>query len=142
MSDFLKTKDEVKDRIKALGGRAKDFRENTHQIWLAGLGAFSKADEDGGSYFDQLVELGRSVEEKAKLQASSLNDRVEEVRSKVRSRADSTLEKMEQAFDERFNTVIGKLSAPSRKEIDNLNSKIKSLTSALGKLTDKDKEDK
>ena len=31
MSDFLKTKDEVKDRIKALGGRAKDFRENTHK---------------------------------------------------------------------------------------------------------------
>ena len=36
----------------ALAGTVK---ESAQQIWLAGLGAFSKAQEEGGKVFDALV---------------------------------------------------------------------------------------
>ena len=43
-----------------------DFRKYTKQIWLAGLGAFSKAEEEGGRLFDSLVQMGSELEAKTK----------------------------------------------------------------------------
>ena len=37
-----------------------DFRKYTKQIWLAGLGAFSRAEGEGGKIFDSLVRLVKS----------------------------------------------------------------------------------
>ena len=37
---------------------SKDLRKYTQQIWLAGLGAFSRAEEEGGKLFDNLVKIG------------------------------------------------------------------------------------
>ncbi|MEL0028223.1 MAG: phasin family protein, partial [Perlucidibaca sp.] len=43
---------------------AKDLRKYTQQIWLAGLGAFSRAEEEGGKLFDNLVKIGEELEHK------------------------------------------------------------------------------
>ena len=40
----------------------KDLRKYTQQIWLAGLGAFSRAEEEGGKLFDNLVKVGEDLE--------------------------------------------------------------------------------
>ena len=39
-----------------------DFRKYTKQIWLAGLGAFSRAEEEGNKLFDALVKVGEELE--------------------------------------------------------------------------------
>jgi len=31
------------------------IKDSARQIWLAGLGAFTKAEEDAGKFFDRLV---------------------------------------------------------------------------------------
>ncbi len=41
---------------------ALDFRKYTKQIWLAGLGAFSRAEEEGNKLFDSLVKVGEELE--------------------------------------------------------------------------------
>ena len=41
-----------------------DFRKYTKQIWLAGLGAFSRAEEEGNKLFDSLVKVGEELESK------------------------------------------------------------------------------
>ena len=38
-----------------------DFRKYTQQIWLAGLGAFSRAEEEGTKLFDSLVKVGEEL---------------------------------------------------------------------------------
>lgn len=43
-----------------------DIRESASQIWLAGLGAFGKAQEEGGKIFEALVKEGEAVQERAK----------------------------------------------------------------------------
>lgn len=43
---------------------ALDFRKYTKQIWLAGLGAFSRAEEEGNKLFDSLVKVGEELESK------------------------------------------------------------------------------
>ena len=44
-----------------LSGTVKD---SAQQIWLAGLGAFSKAQEEGGKVFEALVKEGLSIQRK------------------------------------------------------------------------------
>ena len=39
-------------------------KESAQQIWLAGLGAFSKAQEEGGKVFETLVKEGLSIQRK------------------------------------------------------------------------------
>ena len=43
---------------------AVKIRESANQIWLAGLGAFSKAEQEGVKMFEALVAEGEKVEER------------------------------------------------------------------------------
>src|SRR5205823_1660516 len=50
------------------GNEAKDFAkavvQSSRQIWLAGLGAFSRAQAEGAKVFESLVKQGEAVETK------------------------------------------------------------------------------
>ena len=56
------------------------IRESATQIWLAGLGAFAKAQEEGGKVFEALVKEGESVQDRARKVA---DDKFTEVKSKA-----------------------------------------------------------
>src|SRR4051812_626481 len=43
---------------------ADTVKESAQQIWLAGLGAFSKAQEEGGRVFEALVKEGVGLQRK------------------------------------------------------------------------------
>ena len=45
---------------------ASTVKESAQQIWLAGLGAFAKAQEEGGKVFDALVKEGESIQSKTR----------------------------------------------------------------------------
>ncbi|HCW6263515.1 TPA: phasin family protein, partial [Acinetobacter baumannii] len=53
-----------KSKSKSSRKSALDFRKYTKQIWLAGLGAFSRAEEEGNKLFDSLVKVGEELESK------------------------------------------------------------------------------
>ena len=57
---------EVKTKTKSKSSKksALDFKKYTQQIWLAGLGAFSRAEEEGNKLFDSLVKVGEELESK------------------------------------------------------------------------------
>ena len=57
---------EVKTKPKSKSSKksALDFKKYTQQIWLAGLGAFSRAEEEGNKLFDSLVKVGEELESK------------------------------------------------------------------------------
>lgn len=109
------------------GSSVLDIRKYTHQIWLAGLGAFSKAEEEGGRFFDALVDTGRDLETKTR----SAEAKVDELREKVRHRTGETMEKMEKAFDERLNRALSRLGLPSKHEVESLKQRIQDLTAEL-----------
>lgn len=129
------------DRFEEKGGRVRihgstaDLRKYTHQIWLAGLGAFAKAEEEGSKLFDNLVDAGRDVESKAREKTET---RVEEVKSRVKGRTGETLEKMEKAFDERLSGALSRLGIPNKREVEALNSRIEELTRTIERLSEGD----
>ncbi len=100
-------------KLKELANEATEnqlavkVRESASQIWLAGLGAFAKAQQEGVKMFEALVEEGEKVQERTKTAA---DERLAEVRAK----ATGTWDKLEQVFEDRVARALHSLSVPSR----------------------------
>ena len=107
---------------------AAKVRESANQIWLAGLGAFSKAQQEGVKMFEALVAEGEKVQERTK---SAADERIAEVKAK----ATGTWDKLEQVFEERVARALHSLSVPSRKDIDVLSKRVAELTEIAKKLS-------
>lgn len=58
------------------------IRDSASQIWLAGLGAFAKAQKEGTKFFNGLVEEGEGVQKQAKKAAGDAYDEVKTRASK------------------------------------------------------------
>jgi poly(hydroxyalkanoate) granule-associated protein len=121
-------------KLKEVAGEATEMqlaariRESANQIWLAGLGAFAKAQEEGVKMFEALVEEGEKVQEKTK---SAADERLAEGRAK----ATGAWDKLEQVFEDRVERALHRLNVPSRKDVDVLTQRVAELTEIAKKLT-------
>lgn len=104
-----------------------EIREFASQIWLAGLGAFGKAQEEGGKIFEALVKEGEAVQERARQVA---DDKFTEVKDK----ATGTWDKLEKVFEDRVARALNSLSVPSKHDIDTLGARVHELTLVTKKL--------
>lgn len=137
MSERDLEEEERDNLLKSLTGGSRDLRKYTHQIWLAGLGAFARAEEEGSRFFDNLVDTGKEVESRTRDKSES---RVEEIKERVRSRTGETMDKMEKAFDERLNKALSRLGIPNKREVEALQQRVQELTAALDQMSDEDGE--
>lgn len=138
MSERDLEEEERDNLLKSLTGGSRDLRKYTHQIWLAGLGAFARAEEEGSRFFDNLVDTGKEVESRTRDKSES---RVEEIKERVRSRTGETMDKMEKAFDERLNKALSRLGIPNKREVEALQQRVQELTAALDEMSDEDGDD-
>jgi poly(hydroxyalkanoate) granule-associated protein len=104
--------------------------ESASQIWLAGLGAFAKAQGEGAKAFDTLVEAGKEIEEKSRKTA-------EEKVMAVSSKATETWDKLEQVFQDRVSRALNSLGVPSNKDLADLNKRIDDLNKSVSELLKK-----
>ena len=74
----------AKSSAQAASPLADAIKDSAQQIWLAGLGAFSKAQAEGGKAFDTLVKEGLSIQRKTQAAAE---DRISEASHRVTSMA-------------------------------------------------------
>src|SRR5438309_664585 len=80
-SMLKKAKAEAQGGHKQGGGAkgiSKAVLESSHQIWLAGLGAFAKAQQGGKQVFDMLVKQGEVLEAKTRSAAAQTADATRE----------------------------------------------------------------
>ncbi len=110
---------------------AAKIRESANQIWLAGLGAFSKAQQEGVKMFEALVAEGEKFQERTKTAA---DERFAEVREK----ATGTWNKLEKVFDDRVGRALHALNVPTRKDIDVLSKRVHELTVMTKKLSEEE----
>ena len=113
-----------------------DFRKYTKQIWLAGLGAFSRAEDEGNRLFDSLVKVGEELEFKTTEIADNTVEAVGEVREKVTGRVNDTRERVERALDERVNSTVSRIGFASHREVAQLVELIERLENKVDQLTD------
>ncbi|WP_043198288.1 phasin family protein [Pseudomonas putida] len=128
-------KNTEKEGSSWVGGIEKYSRK----IWLAGLGIYSKVDQDGPKLFDSLVKDGEKAEKQAKKTAEDVAETAKSsTTSRVSGVKDLALGKwseLEEAFDKRLNSAISRLGVPSRNEIKALHQQVDSLTKQIEKLT-------
>lgn len=120
--------DKKSDHDVQLAGKIKD---SARQIWLAGLGAYTKAEEDAGKFFERLVNEGEELENKTRgvveKRLKSVETRVEDVRDK----ATGTWDKLEHLFDQRVSGALRRLGIHRREEIEALEARIVALEAEL-----------
>ena len=104
--------------------------DSAHKIWLAGLGALAKAEEEGSKVFQNLVEAGEDFEARGKKRFKLVRGKVDEVVEKAEGR----IEKLGDTFDDKVAAAVQKLGVPSRDEIKRLTKRVEELTAKVDKI--------
>jgi len=120
----------------ALAGSVKD---SAQQIWLAGMGAFSKAQEEGGKVFEALVKEGLSLQRKTQAAAEekigAVTSKMNGMAGDVQAKAGQHWDKLETIFEERTAKALNKLGVPSAKDVAALIKRIDTLSAEVTRLT-------
>jgi len=118
---------------------ASQVKESAQQIWLAGMGAFAKAQAEGKQVFDALVKEGATLQKKTQTVAE---ERIGEVTTKMTSMADDVSakagkqwDKLESIFEERTAKAMKKLGVPSARDVEALKQRIEELSAQVAGKT-------
>jgi len=117
---------------------SKSIVESAQHIWLAGVGAFGRAQEEGTRMFEALVKEGMNIEKSTRHLATdrvdAVRDAVEERVGHVRERASDTWDRLEKVFEQRVQRALTRLGVPGSKELQDLISRVNDLNGQLRKL--------
>ncbi|WP_228255354.1 MULTISPECIES: phasin family protein [Acinetobacter] len=112
---------------------ALDFRKYTKQIWLAGLGAFSRAEEEGNKLFDSLVKVGEELESKT---VEVTDQTVTKVTEKTKESVTETKDKVEKLIDQSVNHSLNRIGLVTAKDLQHLESLILQLHNKVDALAE------
>jgi poly(hydroxyalkanoate) granule-associated protein len=114
---------------------SRSLSESAQQIWLAGVGAFSRAQAEGTKLFEALVKEGMGLEQTVRKfaggRAEVVRDAVESRVDQARERATDTWDKLEKVFEDRVQRALVKLGVPSREDLNDLSDRVEALTEEL-----------
>jgi poly(hydroxyalkanoate) granule-associated protein len=117
------------------GGSVKD---SAQQIWLAGLGAFAKAQEEGGKVFETLVKEGLGIQRKTQSAAeeklSEAASRMAAMANDISAKATGPWDKLENIFEDRVAKALHKLGMPSASDLQALAARVDALSRELERL--------
>lgn len=139
-------------RAKAAGGSKKQddlqakaeqmsrsLVESAQQIWMAGVGAFNRAQGEGSKMFEALVAEGMTIEKTTRKLATgkvdAVRDAVEDRVGVVRERAVDTWDRLETVFETRVQRALNRLGVPAREDLAELTTRVNELNAELRKLT-------
>ena len=132
-----------------LTNNARDF---ARQIWLAGLGAFARTQEEGSKFFDALVQEGQAVDSRMKKttgekttedQGGPVKESVEAMKEKVgeiRGKTTDAWNKLEEVFQTRVARALRRLGVPTKEDIQHLFEQVDQLTWNIQELTQAEAE--
>jgi poly(hydroxyalkanoate) granule-associated protein len=117
---------------------AKAVLDSSHQIWLAGLGAFVRAQEEGMKVFDTLVKQGSRLEAKTKAAAAetaaAARGAATAKAKEVKEMAGGTWDKLEQVFEDRVARALSKLGVYTQNDVQKLAARVDALSGAVNEL--------
>ena len=118
-------------------GMSDNVKEQAQQIWLAGLGAFAKAQQDGTKAFEKLVTDGISMQRKAHAateeKLAEATQKVSQAAHAMNERASGQWGKLENIFEDRVARALQSLGLPSAAEMKALQARVAALEAQLGK---------
>jgi len=112
------------------------MKESAQQIWLAGLGAFAKAQQEGGKVFETLVKDGMSMQRKTQAAAeekfSQATHKMSAMANQFNEKATGQWDRLETIFEDRVARALQRLGHPNMADIEALHARIAALEKQLG----------
>ncbi len=115
-----------------------DLKGSAQHIWLAGLGAFSKVQAEGGKVFETLVKDGLNLQRKTQKEAE---ERLAEAASRLSNMGTGwpgqtlgPMDKLETIFEDRVAKALHKLGMPSAQDLAALVARVDELQQELAHL--------
>jgi poly(hydroxyalkanoate) granule-associated protein len=110
---------------------AEKIKDSAQQIWLAGLGAFAKAQQEGGKVFESLVADGLNLQRKtqatAQAQMAEASQKIGSLTGGLSSRAGQQWDRLEGIFEDRVARALERLNMASRADLDALQQRLDAL---------------
>jgi poly(hydroxyalkanoate) granule-associated protein len=117
---------------------SKSIVDSAQQIWMAGIGAFNRAQGEGSKLFEALVKEGMSIETSTRKLATgrvdAVRDAVEDRVGVVRERAVDTWDRLEKVFEDRVQRALNRLGVPAREDLNDLTSRVNELNAELRRI--------
>jgi poly(hydroxyalkanoate) granule-associated protein len=125
--------------------RAEQVKDSAQHIWLAGLGAFAKAQAEGAKVFESLVSEGQQLQTKtqaaAQARLDALSQATEQVSEKVANMANELSDKatgqwgkLENLFESRVAAALSNLGMPTAPDIVALQARIQALEEHIAQM--------
>jgi poly(hydroxyalkanoate) granule-associated protein len=103
------------------------MKDSAQHIWLAGLGAFAKAQEEGGKVFENLVKEGSHLQQTTQQAQAKMTEAAE----KVGQMASGQMDKLETIFEERVAMALKSMGLPSAEDLAALQARVEQLEKQL-----------
>jgi poly(hydroxyalkanoate) granule-associated protein len=120
---------------------SRSIVDSAQQIWMAGMGAFNRAQGEGSKLFEALVKEGMNIEQHTRKLAGgkvdAVRDAVENRVGVARERATDTWDRLEKVFEERVQRALNRLGVPNSEDLSDLVSRVNKLTDTLNKQSGK-----
>jgi poly(hydroxyalkanoate) granule-associated protein len=133
-----KAKEQAKAHVEDFDGLSQGILESSRQIWLAGLGAFSRAQAEGMKMFETLVDQGRNLESRtrraATQTAAAAAGAAAQKAKEVHAMAGGTWDKLEQVFEDRVARALSKLGVHTQSDVERLAERVEALSEAVNAL--------
>lgn len=116
-------------------GAAEHATPPTQQVWLAGLGAMAKAQEQGSKAIEALLSDGLAFQRKsqaeAQLRLQEATERLSHMATDLGQNASVRVDKLEHLFEDRVAKALHRLGMPSLVDIQMLSERVAQLESQL-----------
>jgi poly(hydroxyalkanoate) granule-associated protein len=126
--DVMATEDEH-DRRDGQDDFAGSLRGSARQVWLAGLGALARAQEEGSKLFETLAREGASLQGRLEPQTQAQFER-----ATVTGLAAKASDRIEELFEQRLSKALDRLDVPLGSEFDALTARVEALERAVALL--------
>ena len=114
---------------------ADSIKASAKEIWLAGMGAFAKAQAEGKQVFEALVKEGNSLQKKtqgvAEEKFGEVTSRMTSMADEVTAKAGQHWDKLESIFEERTAKALKKLGVPTAKDVQALMDRVDALSAQV-----------
>ena len=111
------------------------FAPPAQQVWLAGLGAMAKAQEQGSKAMEALLSDGLAFQRKSQAEAQhrlqEATERLGHLASDFGQNASGRVDKLEHLFEDRVAKALHRLGMPSLLDIQMLSERVAQLESQL-----------
>ena len=112
--------------------------DSSHKIWLAGLGAFSRAQREGAKVFESLVKQGEELQSRTRRAATetaaAARGAAAAKAKEMPEMAGGTWDKLEQVFEDRVAKALSKLGVYTQNDVQRLAARVDDLAAAVNKL--------